>query len=876
MDGPSTPARPALPMGGLRTANRKLPSSANGTPSKPGNPTDPASFFAAHEKEARVAAYCGFTDTGEFKRFAMSAYVVPHYLDFLALRKSSSLNLSRRIALELLNDCPTTEFASELQASLAWPVNADDKSSKDVQLAGIAMQMLRGLTKSASQKLANTSHASLCADTGKNFPKVDMDKVKCPNFGPHGDESILEPANRCLSVLYYLAFATNASNFEKRFGHGTWDQAKSITEAYIPDWMRSSRKSFSAKKLLPDEPFPAGRSIAEPPLTVEVKWNYESKAPEAFAYREYVEEEGLDGQLPKLKTTVEVYDHTNGAQFRDLIRVAFDMSNVNAQLSTCKLVVTRPSDSIDEEIDSGDEEGTQVETLRFNILTDDWSEVQKVLRGPTTTVLFTITAKELGSGVLLEWAGPPKNLTLILQQHDGDVAALQRVDGEDTVNGQDAAGGRDASDTGEKESHDKENQVDRIVGSMGHSKKVFDPLALFEGDEERMLRFYGGHDVTRAEGIRAFQEEAFSSSKIIGYQPPVDMDGSSRRFGKSKGLPSALLHTLESGRDENFAASMNQDPEERSGRLTDELKYYALQQAMVGTEQQVGPPINPCVRALEMVREDDESGKEAYRFTRMEGTNRRLYPYQVNGVVWLLTRWLGAIPMRPDAPQEVMDIAARLRSVRTGSGLMGDQTGSGKTILLLAALIVGKDHVLKDAKGRRIYKMKFLAVPATLIPQWAKEIIDHWPGFNLVISYDETGMPARLQKYFLTGTAVRQYPKSRRWPKAYEYLLDPYDPKTGTTIFLTTYETHGNRTLTYDNKDKEDETFRTNFEGAFDIVAADESQKMKDDDTRRWKCVFALKGILHVLVTATAMLNRSTVSYGDPKGLYRVFIDLAI
>jgi hypothetical protein len=795
----------------------------------------------------------------------MSAYVIPHYLDFLSLRKSSSLTLSRRIALELLNDCPTTDFASERQASVAWPVKNDDKSSKDMQLAGIAMQMLRGLTpESASQELADLSHAQLCADTGKRFPMVDMSKVKCPDFGPHGTESVLEPANRCLSVLYYLGFATNTSNFEKKFDHTAWDQTKSITEAYKPGWMQSSKKGFSAKKLLPDEPFPAGRNVAEPPLTVDVKWNYDSRAPEASAYRDYVEEEGLDGQLPKLKTTVEVHHHLNGAQFRDLIRVAFDMSNVHAQLSTCKLVVTRPSDSIGKEIDSGDEEATQFETLRFNILTDDWQEVQKVLRGPTTTVLFTITTKELGSGVLLEWAAPPKNLMMILRQHNGDVATFQRVDGQDAADGQ------------EEESHENDNQMDKIVGSMGHSKKAFDPLALFEGDEERMLRFYGGHDVTSPDGIRAFQEEAFSSSKIIGYQPPVDMDGSSRRFGKSKGLPSALLQTLESGREENFAASMNQDPEARSGRLSDELKYYALQQAMVGTAQQVGPPINPSVRALEMVREDDGSGKEAYRFTRMEGTNRKLYPYQVNGVVWLLTRWLGSIPMRPNAPQEVIDIAAKLKSVRTGSGFMGDQTGSGKTILLLAALIVGKDHVLTDANGRRMYKMKFLAVPATLIPQWAKEIIDHWPGFNLVISYDETGMPARLQKYFLTGTAVRQYPNSRRWPKAYEYLLDPYDPKTGTTIFLTTYETHGNRTLTYENKDKENERFRSNFEGAFDIVAADESQKMKDDETRRWKCVFALKGILHVLVTATAMLNRSTVSYDGSKGLYRVFIDFVI
>jgi hypothetical protein len=869
----TTPTRPIPEPGKLKTSNRKLPVNAGDTPLRPGDIGNTSSFFNAHESEARVAAYCGFSDTGEFKRFVLSAYVTPHYVHFLNLRQSSPQNLSKRIALELLRDCPESDFASDDDPSLAWPLDKDDKSSKDMQLAGIAMQMLRSIRhRTLSQHLTDASCAKLRAKTKKSFPEVDIKNVFCPDLGPHGQESILEPANRCISILFYFAFASNPSNFSKKFEHAAWDQAKAITETYKPAWMQATKKRFPVKKPLPDETFSVhanDESTGHPPITVNLRWNYDSNAPDAAAYRDHVEAEGLEGQLPNMKTSMELHHHLNGPQFRDLVRVKFDMYNAQAQISSFTLIVKRPVDSSGKDMDFEEEEIEDkevqpLETLRFNVLKDDWQEIQKVLWGPTRSVLFTITAKELGSGVLLEWAEPPKNLAQILQEKDGDVDGVH-VPPE-----------HDQFETNDGEHQEDQSQVDEIVGSMGHAKKEFDPLELFQGDKERMMRFYGGHDVTTPEGILAFQREVFQSSKIIGYQEPMNMDNSSRRFGSQKGLSAAMTEALELGKQEGFAASMNQDQESRSGRLSDELQYYALQQAMVGTQKQVGPPINPCVLVLGMTREDDKKGREAYRFTHIEGTDRLLFPYQANGVVWLIFRLLGYMPTPPDSPQEILDAAKRLSSVRTGCAFIGDQTGLGKTILLLATLIIAKYHAVKDDNGRRIYKMKFLAVPATLIPQWAEEIVDHWPGLNLVISYDDTGMPARLKKYFLSGTAVRQYPKKRRWPKSYEYLLDPYDERTGCTIFLTTYETHGNRTLTYQNKDDDHELFRSNFAGAFDLVAGDESQKIKDEETRRWKSTYALKGTFHVLITATAMLNKSTVSQYHWKELSRLFTDSSL
>jgi hypothetical protein len=463
---------PATPSN-LKTSTRKGLASGNNTPTKPGNPSEPSTFFKDYDIEARVAAYCNFNDTGAFKRFAVSGWVLPHYLHMVQLRNSAP-QLNRRAALELLNTCKEHQFASNDEPSIVWPVNEDDKYSKDMQLGGIIAQMLRSLhSKECPQDIADKSNDAFRSTTRKELPRVDMSEVACPDFGPFKGETRLEPANRCMNILYYLMFATNPSNLEKKFGHKSWDQQKSITDNYRPAWMQPTVNSAFTKKRLPDEPVPIDENMANdtyPPVRMELKWNYNSKAREAAEYREYIDEEGLEGNLPELITSVEVNHHLNAYQFRDLVRVAYNMSEIGAQISSGRLVITYENFSTGQEKEEED-----ANEVAFNILQSDWEKIKQILWGPKKIQksLLTFTTRPLGSSVLLEWG--PINLERFIKEKYGDIVAVTPSE-------------KPHSDPLEEDGDaQEENIVDQVVGSIGYSKKEFDPLELFEKDKERMV-----------------------------------------------------------------------------------------------------------------------------------------------------------------------------------------------------------------------------------------------------------------------------------------------------------------------------------------------------------------------------------------------------
>jgi hypothetical protein len=223
--------------------------------------------------------------------------------------------------------------------------------------------------------------------------------------------------------------------------------------------MQPTRKPFLAKKRLPDEPVPIDGNTSSdlhPPVRIELKWNYESKAPAAAEYREYVDDEGLEAMLPEFVINVEVHHHLNAAQFRDLVRVSFNMSSVGAQIASGRLAITCEKSDTEPDQEEEDIDATPSETTFFNILRDDWSEIKQTLWGTRTVqrALLTFTTRPLGSSVLLEWAGPPTNLQRILQEKDGDIVAVTPPEKHDL-------------DPGEKDGDAQENIVDEVIGSMG-------------------------------------------------------------------------------------------------------------------------------------------------------------------------------------------------------------------------------------------------------------------------------------------------------------------------------------------------------------------------------------------------------------------------
>lgn len=849
----STPQKATAGGGTAHTPVRKSKTDRNTDDARPGDRKDPKSFFDDIEQEARIAAYCRFDDIGEFRRFLVSPYVVVPFLHYKKLVQSGT-NVRRLVALTLLRDLRADNWVSNEDPAVAWPVREDYPNSRNEQFAGISVQMLRDIqVKELSDSDVQEAHTDFRSTTGKKLPNLSTDDIGIPYLDEDPGEDILEAYNRCLCLILHLNHVLSPSIFSKRLVSSDWAATKAIASQYVPGWMRmESEKPFS-RRTMPDEvpdllvQEPSGLAV-----TIKCKWQYESKSDTATLYREYAEAEGLDTTLPQLEMSITVFANTTAAGLRDLVRTTYALGSHNAQIFTARLVVEADRNK---DADMVDEEEYDTDRWGFNVMEMDWDEVKSILWGDQALrkVLLSFTTQLHLGTVIMECAEPPAALRNLVRIEDGDV----------TVNVLPQNSTEQVSAGAEQQPMTQtaaDEDIDQAIHSSVTNDEKTDPLKIFRGDKDRMLAFYGGHDVTTAEGILAFQRQVFSSPKVVGHARPIQMDSATKAVGARKGLLAGFADELAAGESAGFTASMNHDHDDRTGDIRDELQYYSLQHAMVGTAAQVGPPINICIDALNVTQSNLADGKEAYKFAADTQTDRHLFPYQVNGLAWLLIHLYGSLLTPRGASKKQKAAIKKLRGLQTGCAQLGDQTGIGKTIQVLAAILKSLEYPITDAEKIRRYRMKILVVPSSLIAQWADEILDHWPALSILIAYDTSDMDARLQKFQVSAKAMRKYPSKKYWPRPYDYIFDSTDPRTGSTIMITSFETLGERTLTFENKGEDREKFTSNFSDVFDIVVLDESQKVKDSDSRRWKAVKGLNAKLHCLVTATAMLNTGYVS----------------
>jgi hypothetical protein len=176
-------------------------------------------------------------------------------------------------------------------------------------------------------------------------------------------------------------------------------------------------------------------------------------------------------------------------------------------------------------------------------------------------------------------------------------------------------------------------------------------------------------------------------------------------------------------------------------------------------------------------------------------------------------------------------------------------------------------------------------VPQNLVRQWVREILFYWPIFTLVISYDDGHMEQFLADHMVSASDVRNWPDAGMWPSKYGYMLDKYDIRNGQTIFLTTPETHAERSVKEEEilhgakpfdppqfvaigrKKKEvyeaDEWTETKqlfpWERVFSLVVVDEATKTKTVGKVRHQAIRALRAKRWIVVTATPMMNQVTI-----------------
>ncbi|CAA9966438.1 Helicase C-terminal [Pyrenophora teres f. maculata] len=822
---------------GRTTARRRASKLA--PPMKAGNAADAASFVNLENPEATIAAYCGFEDVGNFRRFYTSHMVLPFYLKSLEYR-----GYSRRNVLSLLADLPYgTYWASNEDVSQIYPLEDQDehtrKKNVNYGLGLIAWQFLRHLRKGLSVQTLTVDEKKFTEMTACKLPKVSapLTEPPIPSFGPFPGESEVEALNRVLCLFAHIRYTTSKSQWEKRFfGQSTWDAPMKISTEYVPEFMRPSSLTNTIEG--PDE-F-TGPSPAEMPIFINVLWKHTSKNKKNQAFVAKMMEEDTLSEIPK-KISIEVTPSMLAPEIRDRIREAFRLHEFEAQLE--QLVLN----------DGGNEHPALVTDFReaFEIL----------LRSPATNFHCLIRPCEDGE-VLWEYGGPPAILRVFLEQKADDVSSKRRL------------------------TSDQVDNLQRTIYQLTvpRSETCFDPLGLFQNDRDRLKKAYNGFDVSKPEGRKGWQMEFLP--RLVGSQPIRYMeDDKLKAFRKLSQQQQSALRTA------SFDGAMNavdleeaEEEEETESIQASSKRYYAYQSVIGGTSACVGPPIDLSARVLQMERVKDAK-EEVYEYTNLSGNDvkRHPKPYQVNGAVWALSTLYG-----PETAFGVDDDDTKkhLPKLKVPGILILDQTGLGKTILALQ-IALGCIRPLGYRKSDRkpIYRPIFLAAPQNLIRQWAREILFHWPKFDLLISYDDGAMEPYLADHVVSSSAVRSWPDRRLWPSKYAYMFDKYDARNASLIFLTTPETNAERSLEkeyihhppiafqppkykrdgseiFRDKKWTEVRYRSRFKKMFSVVFVDEASKIKTPGSVRHLGIQELKARRWVFMTATAMLNQGTCILG--------------
>jgi hypothetical protein len=660
-------------------------------------------------------------------------------------------------------------------------------------------------------------------DTPLVFPQLGP-------FNPLGEDD-LEAYARVLALIKYVQYASNAP-WDARFGSEDWDASKDIGLSHVPDWMIA--KDDKPTILAPDHPSkPAGLPLpTKPAISMNIIWKLAAKTKEARDYVAYLDEEDMRDSLPVMQQVLIIQPAARREHVLDSVRRLYGLHELQAQIHVLRLQLV------------GDEE------FELDVLQHDWAGVQQALWSggwnPSKSA-FTMITRRAEEGEVIFQNAIPFEVEQIMGVIDGDIARLAP----------------DKDDVEDRVDHEYDGYV-RAIQDGSRERKVLDPAKMFEGRHAEMIRFYDGHDPTNEAGLLAWQRQAFDAI-TKGDQRKKTRNTASFRNRKVK-LDQAEAQVLADARTEGEQTAFGL--EEATGE--DEETYHRLNQIHTGTSSQVGLPLNPCAVALEMTAFTNAKGKGMYRSNDPKLQKCAFYAWQVTGACSALVGAIGYVPVREDAPPDVKAAAKTLTGLAIGGMMIVDQTGLGKTVVLLANYYFARAHVETDAKGKPIYKIMVLVVPAAVLKQWADEIIDRWPALRLIISYDDTGLTAAKYKpHFVSATAIKAYPEQTHWPNQFRYIFDPSDPRTGDTLLLTSNETHVQRTLSENwvFKKLDDEGRRVEERVRFSILRGvvgrggiDEGHKYKDDESIRWKAYADMQPPINWILGATPMSNTSIVS----------------
>lgn len=349
-------------------------------------------FFDEVKAEARVAAYCGYKDIADFRKFLISHLFLHHYLEY---QGEWSQMIRKRPALELIRDRHLQGRHNEFPLDEPDKYHTDDHSAPEVKpklnyriahILVIMVDRLSNLGETANvdddvQKLVlrRLFKARPACATG---PAVNGN-VRLPILKrtSASKESALEPYNRAWALLKHFTYTSVPAIFRARFKAGIWDMAVRIDLAYVPEFMRPPPAGSPTVPPTPEtarrEPVPTvvptrKHTRTEPlantaKMRIRIEWLRKKAAPEERkALRAYFEQHGVDLDLPDTSqyslADPRVYSQK---QFRDSIRRQYKCEELGLQLSRARLMV--PPSAV-------------IEKKGFDVFTCDWDLLRRTLR----------------------------------------------------------------------------------------------------------------------------------------------------------------------------------------------------------------------------------------------------------------------------------------------------------------------------------------------------------------------------------------------------------------------------------------------------------------------------------------------------------------
>ena len=344
-----------------------------------GRITEPKNFISVEQIEASLAAYLGYNDIADLRRFVSTHHLLKHWFNYSGKWSSG---LHKKAPLEQIRDRYLKNRKEDFPLHsldkykvVEKPVyTAKEALARNKRLAHVIIIFVEETSALDAEVPVNSEEQQECitrltAGFGTmctNPPDLSGETVQVPKLKTDFKESELEKFNRALNLLKYFSLVVNSrSRFEKRFESENWQQSVRVEPVYVPLWMQDlSNPPLKIQITEADK----HKSLVKIPIKLELKKKggpAEERA-KVQECNEYMEEEGIIID-PSQDAHGDPRVH-NQMRFRDSIRHEMKCLEHNLQLSSVVMAIP-PANPDDEE----------AEEKEYDLFDCDWEDLRAAL-----------------------------------------------------------------------------------------------------------------------------------------------------------------------------------------------------------------------------------------------------------------------------------------------------------------------------------------------------------------------------------------------------------------------------------------------------------------------------------------------------------------